>query len=47
MGAGDTLTVPIGLHHAFRNTASVDAVAFVVRGTEDPAMPDFVGGVAA
>lgn len=41
MGAGDTLTVPIGLPHAFRNTASVPAVVFVVRGTESPAMPIF------
>lgn len=41
MGAGDMLTVPIGLPHAFRNTASVPAVVFVVRGTESPAMPVF------
>lgn len=44
MGAGDTLSVPVGLPHAFRNTASVDAVVFVVRGTDEPAMPDFPGG---
>ncbi len=44
MGAGDTLSVPVGLVHAFRNTASVPAVVFVVRGTEDPAMPSFVSG---
>lgn len=37
MGAGDTLTVPVGLQHSFRNTASVPAVAFVVRGSDDPA----------
>lgn len=43
MGAGDTLSVPIGLPHAFRNTASVTATIFVVRGTDTPAMPDFVG----
>ncbi|PTD26360.1 cupin [Sphingomonas fennica] len=43
MGAGDTLTVPIGLPHAFRNTASVPAIAFVARGTEDPAPPVFLG----
>ena len=42
MGAGDTLSVPVGLPHAFRNTASVDAVAFVVRGGDAPAMPAFV-----
>jgi mannose-6-phosphate isomerase-like protein (cupin superfamily) len=41
MGAGDTLSVPIGLAHAFRNTSSVSAVVFVVRGTEDPALPSF------
>ncbi|KUR80291.1 cupin domain-containing protein [Novosphingobium sp. FSW06-99] len=41
MGAGDTLTVPIGLPRAFRNTASVPCVAFVVRGTDDPARPVF------
>jgi mannose-6-phosphate isomerase-like protein (cupin superfamily) len=41
MGAGDTLTVPVGLPHAFRNTASVQAIVFVVRGTDDPAMPTF------
>jgi len=41
MGAGDTLTVPIGLQHAFRNTASVPCDVFVVRGSDDPAMPVF------
>jgi mannose-6-phosphate isomerase-like protein (cupin superfamily) len=41
MGAGDTLSVPIGLSHAFRNTASVPATIFVVRGGESPSMPDF------
>ena len=42
LGAGDTLTVPIGLIHSFRNTASVPCIAFVVRGTEKPAAPVFV-----
>ncbi|MFD1789617.1 cupin domain-containing protein [Sphingomonas floccifaciens] len=42
MGAGDTLSVPIGLPRALRNTASVDLVAFVVRGGDAPAMPEFV-----
>ncbi len=46
VGAGDTLTVPVGLPHAFRNTASADAEIFVVRGSEDPALPVFAGGVA-
>ena len=41
MGAGDTLSVPVGLPHAFRNTASATATVFVVRGTDSPAMPDF------
>lgn len=41
MGAGDTLTVPIGLSHAFRNPASVPCVAYIVRGSEDPARPLF------
>lgn len=41
MGAGDTLTVPVGLQHAFRNTASVPCDVFVVRGSDDPAMPVF------
>ena len=42
MGAGDTLSVPVGLPHALRNTASVDLVAFVVRGGDVPTMPTFV-----
>ncbi len=41
LGAGDTLTVPIGLAHAFRNTASVQCDVFVVRGGDDPKMPIF------
>lgn len=41
LGAGDTLTMPIGLPHAFRNTASVPMVAFIVRGTDNPAPPVF------
>ena len=47
MGAGDTLSVPVGLQHGFRNTASVPAELFVVRGTEDPAMPVFSSAPAA
>ena len=46
MGAGDTLSVPVGLPHAFRNTASVDAYAFVVRGGDAPAMPAFTNRAA-
>jgi len=41
MGAGDTLTVPVGLMHAYRNPASADAIAFVVRGASAPAAPAF------
>lgn len=41
LGPGDTLTVPIGSLRAFRNTASVPAVVFVVRGSENPALPIF------
>jgi mannose-6-phosphate isomerase-like protein (cupin superfamily) len=41
LGAGDTFTVPVDLDRAFRNTASVDAVIFVVRGGENPARPIF------
>ncbi len=41
MGAGDTLSVPAGAVHSFRNTASVQAQIFVVRGSDDPARPIF------
>jgi len=41
LGAGDTLTIPVGLSRAFRNTASVPCEAFVVRGSDDPARPIF------
>jgi len=47
LGAGDTLSVPAGLMRQFRNTASVDAVAFVVRGGDAPAMPVFEDRAAA
>ena len=36
IGAGDTLTVPVGLAHGFRNPTSADAIAFVVRGAASP-----------
>jgi mannose-6-phosphate isomerase-like protein (cupin superfamily) len=38
LGAGDTLSVPVGLERAVRE---YDAQLFVVRGSEDPAMPIF------
>jgi mannose-6-phosphate isomerase-like protein (cupin superfamily) len=41
LGAGDTLTVPVGLAHGFRNPASADAIAFVIRGAASPAAPVF------
>jgi mannose-6-phosphate isomerase-like protein (cupin superfamily) len=47
MGAGDTLTVPVGLMHGYRNPASADALAFVIRGTAAPAAPTFDQRVAA
>lgn len=47
LGAGDTLSVPIGLPHAFRNTASVPAIVFVVRGGESPARPTFTSAPSA
>lgn len=47
MGAGDTLSVPIGLAHGFRNPASATMSAFVIRGSDDPAAPEFVSGSIA
>jgi quercetin dioxygenase-like cupin family protein len=47
LGAGDTLTVPVGLMHGFRNPASADAIAFVVRGAAAPAAPVFATAEAA
>ena len=47
MGAGDTLSVPVGLEHAFRNAASGTARLFVVRGGDAPAMPVFASGAIA
>jgi quercetin dioxygenase-like cupin family protein len=47
LGAGDTLTVPVGLMHAYRNPASADAIAFVIRGASAPAAPVFAENRAA
>jgi quercetin dioxygenase-like cupin family protein len=47
LGAGDTLTVPIGLMHGYRNPASADAIAFVIRGAAAPAAPVFAENRAA
>jgi quercetin dioxygenase-like cupin family protein len=41
LGAGDVLSVPIGLPHAFGNPTSRRTETFVVRGSDDPAMPQF------
>jgi mannose-6-phosphate isomerase-like protein (cupin superfamily) len=47
LGSGDTLTVPVGLMHAYRNPASADAIAFVIRGASAPAAPVFAENRAA
>ena len=47
LASGDTLSVPSGLPHSFRNTASTPCHVFIVRGTEDPALPSFASGRAA
>lgn len=47
LGAGDTMSVPVGLPRAFRNTASGEARLFVVRGGEDPAAPIFLSAPLA
>ena len=47
MGAGDTLTVPVGLMHSYRNPSSADAIAFVIRGAAAPAAPIFAGNRVA
>ncbi len=41
LGPGDVLSVPVGLPHAFRNTTSQPLQVFIVRGSDDPAMPQF------
>ena len=47
MGTGDTLSMPVGVQHSFRNTASGQAALFVVRGTDDPQMPVFESSTLA
>ncbi len=44
MGAGDTMSLPKHLPRALRNTASVPLQAFVVRGSDSPALPNFASG---
>jgi quercetin dioxygenase-like cupin family protein len=41
LGAGDVLSMPAGAPHALRNTTSKPVEAFIVRGSDDPAMPQF------
>jgi mannose-6-phosphate isomerase-like protein (cupin superfamily) len=38
---GDVLTVPVGLEHAYRNASTEDATAYVVRGGDSPAAPQW------
>ena len=47
LGAGDTLTIPVGLAHGFRNPASADAITFIIRGAASPAAPQFQTAQAA
>ena len=47
MGAGDTLTLPVGLARRFRASSSEGATAYVVRGGESPAAPRFLDAAAA
>ena len=47
LGAGDTLSVPVGLEHGFRNPASADAIAFVIRSAASPAAPQWATAKAA
>ena len=42
IGPGDVFTVPINMPRAFRNDASADVEAFVVRGGDQPAPPTFI-----
>lgn len=41
IAAGDTMSVSAGMPRAFRNTSSQTATLFVIRGSEDPAAPQF------
>jgi quercetin dioxygenase-like cupin family protein len=41
LGPGDTFSVPAGLPRGFRASSSAQAVAYVVRGTEQAAAPRF------
>ena len=41
IGAGDTLLLPSGVQHSYRNTSSAPAVLFVARGVALPQHPVF------
>jgi mannose-6-phosphate isomerase-like protein (cupin superfamily) len=41
LGAGDTLTVPVGLPRAYRNPGAIQTEVYVVRGGDAPAAPVF------
>ena len=47
LGAGDTLTIPIGLARSFHNSSPDEVVAYVVRGSDNPKAPSFVAKEAA
>jgi len=41
LGPGDCFTTPVGLQRAFRATSSDAVLAYVVRGGDAPAAPEF------
>ena len=47
MNSGDVLTVPVGLTHSFKNTSDDEAVAYVVRGGDQPAAATLQVGESA
>lgn len=47
LGAGDTLSIPVGIFRAFRNASSAEVDVFIVRGGDEPDMPVFDDTLAA
>lgn len=47
LGEGDVLTVPIGLAHSYRNIGEASALAYVVRGGDQPAAATLVAAESA
>ncbi len=47
LGEGDVLTVPIGLAHSYRNAGATSALAYVVRGGDQPAAATLVAAESA